>query len=118
MELAPLSLSTVVKSDGGFTYNLSNVAALRQSVNEEQAEWLVYVTDAGQTTHFQSVFTCVEKAGNINGVRVHHVGFGVVVAEDKKKFKTRTLGSDPHRQDSQGVGQAAGAGQHPEEVLF
>ena len=46
----------------------------------------MYVTDAGQTTHFQSVFTCVEKAGNINGVRVHHVGFGVVVAEDKKKF--------------------------------
>ena len=50
----------------------------------------MYVTDAVQTTHFQSVITCVEMAGYIKGVRVDHVGFGVVVAEDKKKFKTRS----------------------------
>ena len=50
----------------------------------------MYVTDAVQTTRFQSVITCVEMAGYIKGVRVDHVGFGVVVAEDKKKFKTRS----------------------------
>ena len=88
-EGAPVPL-TVVKSDGGFTYDTSDMAALRQRVNEEQADWLVYVTDAGQATHFQSVFACAQKAGYIKGVRVDHVGFGVVLGEDKKKFKTRS----------------------------
>merc|ERR1712192_330723 len=59
------------------------------------AQWLVYVTDAGQATHFQSIFACAEKAGyNVTGdgekVRIDHVGFGVVLGEDKKKFKTRS----------------------------
>merc|ERR1719150_1735044 len=54
---------TVVKSDGGFTYDTSDMAALRQRVSEEGAQWLGYVTDAGQATHFQSIFACAEKAG-------------------------------------------------------
>ena len=82
---------TVVKSDGGFTYDTSDMAALKQRVEEEDADWLIYVTDAGQATHFQQVFACAEKAGFIKpGVRVDHVGFGVVLGEDKKKFKTRS----------------------------
>merc|ERR1719342_496409 len=86
---------TVVKSDGGFTYDTSDMAALRQRVSEEGAQWLVYVTDAGQATHFQSIFACAEKAGyNVTSsgekVRIDHVGFGVVLGEDKKKFKTRS----------------------------
>jgi len=82
---------TVVKSDGGFTYDTSDMAAIRQRVFEEGADWLVYVTDAGQATHFQSVIACAEKAGyKKSGVRVDHVGFGVVLGEDKKKFKTRS----------------------------
>merc|ERR1719154_424662 len=81
---------TVVKSDGGFTYDTSDMAALRQRVEEEKAEWLVYVTDLGQATHFQSVFACAERAGYAKRVRVDHVGFGVVLGEDKKKFKTRS----------------------------
>ena len=86
---------TVVKSDGGFTYDTSDMAALRQRVSEEGAQWLVYVTDAGQATHFQSIFACAEKAGyNVTSsgekARIDHVGFGVVLGEDKKKFKTRS----------------------------
>ena len=54
---------TVIKSDGGFTYDTSDMAALRQRVAEEEADWVVYVTDAGQATHFQSIFACAEKAG-------------------------------------------------------
>merc|ERR1712130_954600 len=76
-------------------YDTSDMAALRQRVSEEGAQWLVYVTDAGQATHFQSIFACAEKAGyNVTGdgekVRIDHVGFGVVLGEDKKKFKTRS----------------------------
>jgi len=82
---------TVVKSDGGFTYDTSDMAALKHRLEEEAADWLVYVTDAGQATHFQQVFACAEKAGYLKpGVRLDHVGFGVVLGEDKKKFKTRS----------------------------
>jgi len=83
---------TVVKSDGGYTYDTSDLAALRQRVEEEKADWVIYLTDAGQSTHFQSVFACAKKAGyyDPSKVRLDHVGFGVVLGEDKKKFKTRS----------------------------
>lgn len=39
---------TVVKSDGGYTYDTSDLAALHQRLFEEKAEVIVYVTDSGQ----------------------------------------------------------------------
>lgn len=88
----PLQLPlTVVKSDGGFTYDTSDMAALYQRINEEKADWIIYLTDAGQATHFQAIFDCARKAGILTPkTRVDHVGFGVVLGEDKKKFKTRS----------------------------
>ena len=41
---------TVVKSDGGFTYDTSDLAALQQRVHDENGDWLIYVTDAGQVS--------------------------------------------------------------------
>ena len=32
---------TVVKSDGGFTYDTSDLAALKQRVEEEKADWVI-----------------------------------------------------------------------------
>ena len=45
---------TVVKSDGGFTYDTSDMAALKQRIEEEKAEWIVYVADLGQAVHFKT----------------------------------------------------------------
>ncbi len=83
---------TVVKSDGGYTYDTSDMAALEQRVNEEAADVIVYVTDLGQAPHFQTIFGCAKKAGILDEdkVRVEHAGFGVVLGEDRKKFKTRS----------------------------
>lgn len=82
---------TVVKSDGGFTYDTSDMACIQQRLEEEKADWIVYVTDLGQATHFQAIFACAERAGICKSVaRIDHVGFGVVLGEDKKKFKTRS----------------------------
>ena len=39
---------TVVKSDGGYTYDTSDMAALKQRIFEEKADRIVYVTDSGQ----------------------------------------------------------------------
>ena len=44
---------TVVKSDGGYTYDTSDMAALRQRIEQEKADRIVYVTDSGQAPHFQ-----------------------------------------------------------------
>ncbi|KAG5843255.1 hypothetical protein ANANG_G00148830 [Anguilla anguilla] len=83
---------TVVKSDGGYTYDTSDLAALRQRLFEEKADIIVYVTDSGQATHFQVVFAAGQMIGwyDPKVTRVEHAGFGVVLGEDKKKFKTRS----------------------------
>lgn len=44
----------MVKSDGGYTYDTSDMAALRQRVEDEKADWLIYVVDSGQV-HVQLV---------------------------------------------------------------
>lgn len=76
---------TVIKSDGGFTYDTSDMAPVKNRLEEENADWIIYVTDAGQWTHFKTIFSCAERAGILDRKkhRVDHVGFGVV-------FKTRS----------------------------
>lgn len=82
---------TVVKSDGGYTYDTSDMATIKQRVEEEKGDRFIYVTDAGQATHFVIIEACARRAGILKeGQKVEHVGFGVVLGEDKKKFKTRS----------------------------
>lgn len=83
---------TVVKSDGGYTYDTSDLAALRHRLFEEKADIIIYVTDSGQAGHFQIVFAAAQMIGwyDPKVTRVEHAGFGVVLGEDKKKFKTRS----------------------------
>lgn len=38
----------MVKSDGGFTYDTSDMSAIKQRIEEEKGDWLIYVVDAGQ----------------------------------------------------------------------
>jgi arginyl-tRNA synthetase len=89
----------VRKRDGGFGYASTDMAALKQRLTEEKADWIVYVTDAGQGGHFEQVFAAARKAGWLleddealreGKPRVSHVGFGLVMGEDGKKFKTRS----------------------------
>lgn len=42
----------VQKSDGGFGYASTDMAALNQRLHEEKADWIVYITDVGQANHF------------------------------------------------------------------
>lgn len=39
---------TVVKSDGGFTYDTSDLAALHNRLFDEKADIIIYVVDSGQ----------------------------------------------------------------------
>lgn len=82
----------MVKSDGGFTYDTSDMSAIKQRIEEEKGDWLIYVVDAGQGDHFKQIFGAAEAVGiyNREHTRIDHVAFGVVLGEDKKKFKTRS----------------------------
>eukprot|EP00586_Coscinodiscus_wailesii_P023737 CAMPEP_0172499190 /NCGR_PEP_ID=MMETSP1066-20121228/123668_1 /TAXON_ID=671091 /ORGANISM="Coscinodiscus wailesii, Strain CCMP2513" /LENGTH=716 /DNA_ID=CAMNT_0013272801 /DNA_START=353 /DNA_END=2503 /DNA_ORIENTATION=- len=90
---SPLPL-IVKKSDGGYNYATTDLAAIRQrtSLQEgELAERVLYVTDAGQAQHFQMVFRAAEMARFVpEGVSLEHVPFGLVQGEDGKKFATRS----------------------------
>ncbi|XP_072487020.1 arginine--tRNA ligase, cytoplasmic isoform X2 [Notamacropus eugenii] len=83
---------TIVKSDGGYTYDTSDLAAIKQRLLEEKANILIYVVDNGQALHFQAIFAAAQMIGwyDPKVTRVSHAGFGVVLGEDKKKFKTRS----------------------------
>ncbi len=86
----PLPL-IVQKSDGGYNYATTDLAALRYRIEQDLARRLIYVTDAGQANHFAQVFQVARRAGWIpDDVEIDHVPFGLVQGEDGKKLKTRS----------------------------
>jgi arginyl-tRNA synthetase len=82
----------VQKSDGGYNYDTTDMAAIRHRIEVEKGDRLIYVTDAGQAQHFKMIFMAAEKAGYLDPskVRVDHVPFGLVLGSDGKKFRTRS----------------------------
>ncbi len=81
----------VRKSDGGFNYATTDLAAIPQRSINEIAERVIYITDAGQANHFAQVFQVANRAHWIpDNVELVHVPFGLVKGEDGKKLKTRS----------------------------
>ena len=86
----PLPL-IIQKSDGGYNYATTDLAALRYRIGQDQADRLIYITDAGQANHFAQVFQVAQRAGWIpETIEITHVPFGLVQGEDGKKLKTRS----------------------------
>ena len=87
----PLPLM-VQKSDGGYNYDTTDMAALRYRIFQDHADRIIIVTDQGQSLHFQLVFKAGERAGWFHDGKpaVDHVAFGLVLGPDGKKFKTRS----------------------------
>ncbi|TXG46882.1 hypothetical protein EZV62_026176 [Acer yangbiense] len=85
----------IPKKDGGYNYASTDLAALWYHLNEEKADWIIYVTDVGQQQHFDMVFSAAKHAGWLpddDGTypKASHVGFGLVLGEDGKRFRTRS----------------------------
>ena len=80
----------VRKSDGGFGYSATDLAALRHRVRDLHADRIIYVVDARQSDHFDLVFAVAREAGFLpDDVITEHVAFGTVLGTDGKPFKTR-----------------------------
>jgi len=90
------------KSDGGFNYASTDLAALWQRATQLKADQIIYVTDVGQGKHFNAIFDAANRAGWLDTnrntkIKLDHVGFGLVMGEDGKRFRTRSGGTVPLR---------------------
>jgi len=89
-EGAPLPL-IVRKSDGGFGYAATDLAALRYRAGELHGDRMLYVVGSPQAQHFAMVFAVARLAGYVGpGARTEHVGFGSILGSDRKMMKTRS----------------------------
>jgi arginyl-tRNA synthetase len=81
----------VQKSDGGFGYAATDLAAIRYRVGTLHASRILYVVDARQALHFRMVFDTARRAGYLPAdVQATHVAFGSVLGPDGRPFKTRS----------------------------
>lgn len=83
------------KSDGGYLYATTDLAAIRYRVQELGADRVIYVVDARQRDHFRDVFDAARKIGwNVTpdgrDVELVHIPFGSVLGKDKKPLRTRS----------------------------
>ena len=78
------------KSDGGYGYGTTDIAALKYAAESDKADRVVYAVDARQSQHFQIVFDVCKRAGWINNTVPEHAAFGTVLGEDGTPFKTRS----------------------------
>jgi arginyl-tRNA synthetase len=85
----PLPL-IVQKSDGGYGYAASDLAALRDRFGRLGADLVLYVVGLPQAQHFAMCFAVAAAAGWIPpGDAAVHVGFGSVLGADRKMFSSR-----------------------------
>jgi len=84
----------VQKSDGGYLYATTDLAAIRHRVGRLKADRILYFVDARQSLHLRQVFAVARAAGWApESVSLEHLAFGTMMGEDGKPFKTRTGGT-------------------------
>ncbi|WP_026268539.1 arginine--tRNA ligase [Micromonospora sp. CNB394] len=89
----PLPL-IVRKSDGGYGYPATDLAALRHRTGALGATRLLYVVGLPQRRHFEMVFAVGAQAGWLAApVRAEHVGFGSILGPDGRMLRSRAGGS-------------------------
>jgi arginyl-tRNA synthetase len=84
----------VQKSDGGYLYATTDLAALRYREDKLKMDRGLYVIDARQSLHLKQVFTAGKKAGfTPEDVQLEHLAFGTMMGKDGTPFKTRDGGT-------------------------
>lgn len=83
------------KRDGGFLYATTDLCAIRRRSQKFGADRIVYCVDARQALHFKQVFAASARAGYNQRpgkapATMSHAGFGMVLGDDGRPFKTRS----------------------------
>jgi arginyl-tRNA synthetase len=89
-DVPPLLLE---KSEGGYLYGTSDLAAIQDRIERFHADEMLYVVDKRQSLHFTQLFRAARKAGLAGpNVPLQHVAFGTMNGTDGKPYKTREGG--------------------------
>lgn len=82
----------VRKSDGGFNYTTTDLATIDYRLKTWAPQEIVYVVDDRQSGHFKKLFATFARwqPEAFKKVKLVHVGFGKIMGEDGKPFKTRS----------------------------
>ncbi|MGN9843408.1 arginine--tRNA ligase [Nonomuraea sp. H19] len=86
----PLPL-IIRKSDGGYGYATTDMAAIRYRVHDLKADRILYVVGSEQALHFRMVFAAARMAGWLpEAVSAEHIQIGMMLGKDGRRFKTRS----------------------------
>ena len=82
----------VRKSDGGFNYTTTDLATIDYRLKTWSPDEIVYVVDDRQSGHFKKLFLIFGrwKPDAAKTTKLVHVGFGKIMGDDGKPFKTRS----------------------------
>ena len=82
----------VRKSDGGFNYMTTDLATIDYRLKTWAPAEIVYVVDDRQAGHFKKLFATFARwqPDAAKKVKLVHVGFGKILGDDGKPFKTRS----------------------------
>jgi len=82
----------VRKSDGGFNYTTTDLATIDYRLKTWSPQEIIYVVDDRQSGHFKKLFLIFGrwKADAAKTTKLVHVGFGKIMGDDGKPFKTRS----------------------------
>jgi arginyl-tRNA synthetase len=79
------------KSDGGYGYDTTDLAAIRYRIRDLKADRIIYVVGAEQSLHFRMVFAVARQAGWLTDeVSAEHAAIGLVSDPAGGRLRTRT----------------------------
>ena len=83
----------VRKSDGGYLYATTDLAAIRHRAERLAADRVLYFTDSRQALHFRQLFAVAAAAGfKPKAMSLEHMPFGNMLGQDGRPFRTREGG--------------------------
>lgn len=79
----------IQKSDGATLYETRDLATIKYRVKKYNPDIILYVVGNEQTFHFQQLFQSAELLNYVSKDKLHHIKFGLILDENRKKLATR-----------------------------
>ncbi len=81
----------VQKSDGGYLYSTTDLAAVKMRSFDFEVDRSLYVVDARQSLHFRQVFAVAQAADMASAnISLEHIAYGTIMGSDGRPYKTRS----------------------------
>lgn len=92
----PFILQKSTGNGGNYTYDTSDLAALKHRTQVMKADRIYYVVDNGQSNHFELLFNVGQKVGyyHPDKTTVEHIKFGLVQSPSGQKVSSRKKDGD------------------------